>query len=145
MDVGSILLGSGGSAILLSMVQALINRRKLGADTAAVLSDTARELVQPLRERITEMADENRRLRHRVEDMEADLRWLRAERADQIRRDAAMQNHIEALAAWVDTWLPQARALGLLVPDPPRPPHLPKLIDPELIQPRRDKRREVDP
>lgn len=132
MDVGSILIGSGFSAILLAIVQAFINRRKLGADTVAVLSDTARELVQPLRDRVHEMAEEERRLRHRVEDLEADLRWLRAERADQIRRDIALQDHVEAQSAWVGEWLPQARGLGLTIPDPPRPPSLAKLVDPDL-------------
>lgn len=133
MDIGSILIGSGASAILLAIVQAFISRRKLGADTAAVLTDTARELIAPLRDRLQEMGQEERRLRHRVDDLEADLRWLRAERADQMRRDRALHDHIEAHSAWVNLWLPQARALGLTVPDPPTPPKLTPMIDPDLI------------
>lgn len=121
-------LGIGG--ILAAIVTGLFGRKKASADAAAVIGDTARELLQPLRERLQDMAQEEKRMRRRVEDLEADLRWLRAERADQIRRDAAMQTHLRALSIWAQEWLPRARAMGLEVSDPPMPPDLIPLIDP---------------
>lgn len=66
MQLGDLLIGSGAGAILLSLVQALLNRRKLGADTASVLTKAAAELVQPLRERIRELEGEVDELRARV-------------------------------------------------------------------------------
>lgn len=143
MDLGSLLVGTGASAILLALVQAVINRRKLGADTVAVLSETARELVQPLRERIQELQTEEKKLRRRVESLEEDLRWLRNDRADQVRRDRLMHQHGRAMVAWAHLWVPQARALGLEVPDPPEPPELPPLLEPQIFGP--PARREYDP
>lgn len=135
--VAAILTSLGIGAILAAVVTGLFGRRKVAADAAAVIGETARELLQPLRERLHEMADEEKRLRRRVEDLESDLRWLRAERADQIRRDVAMQSHMKALNRWVDEWVPRARMLGLDVSDPPPAPDLMPLIDPtQLFQPR---------
>jgi hypothetical protein len=141
--VAAVLGALGVGAILQAVVTGVFGRHKVAAeverakaDAAAVIGEAARELLQPMRDRLHEMAQEEKRLRHRVEDLEADLRWLRAERADQIRRDAAMQHHMRALNAWVDVWLPQARSLGLEVPDPPIPPQLLPLIDPtQLLAP----------
>lgn len=66
MELGDLLIGGGGGAIVLALVQALLNRRKLGADTASVLTKAAAELVQPLRERIHELEAEVDELRARV-------------------------------------------------------------------------------
>lgn len=66
MELGDLLIGSGAGAILLALVQAMLNRRKLGADTASVLTKAAAELVQPLRERIHELEGEVEELRARV-------------------------------------------------------------------------------
>lgn len=135
--VAAVMTSLGIGAILAAVVTGLFGRRKANADAAAVIGDTARELLVPLRERISDMAEEEKRLRRRVEDLESDLRWLRAERADQIRRDVAMQSHMKALNRWVDEWVPRARTLGLEVPDPPPAPDLMPLIDPtQLFQPR---------
>ena len=128
--VAAVLTSLGVGAVLAAVITGMFGRKKMAADAASVISDTARELLAPLRERIHELNQEERRLRHRVEDLESDLRWMRAERADQIRRDAAMQNHMKALNKWTQEWLPRARDLGLEVPDPPTPPDLMPLIDP---------------
>lgn len=128
--VAAVLTSLGVGAILSAVITGLFGRRKMQADAAAVISDTARELLQPLRERVGELNREEARMRHRIEDLESDLRWMRAERADQIRRDSAMQNHMKALNRWTQEWLPRARDLGLEVPDPPQPPDLVPLIDP---------------
>lgn len=63
MNVGDLLIGSGLGGIALSAVQAVINRKKLGADTASVLTKAAAELVQPLSDRIHELEGEVDRLR----------------------------------------------------------------------------------
>lgn len=128
--VAAVLTSLGVGAILAATITGMFGRKKAAADTASIIGDAARELLQPLRERLHEMADEEKRLRRRVDDLEADLRWLRAERADQIRRDAAMQNHLRALNQWAQEWLPRARDMGLDVIDPPTPPELIPLIDP---------------
>jgi hypothetical protein len=82
---------------------------------------------------VREQEAENKRLRHRIEDMESDLRWLRAERGDQIRRDALMQRHMKALDEWTNEWLPRARELGLMTTERPRAPDLIPLMDSELL------------
>lgn len=68
MDLGELLLGGGIGGIIVSLIQALVNRRKLGADTASVLTKAAAELVQPLRERIHELEAEVETLRERVKE-----------------------------------------------------------------------------
>lgn len=73
MDLGQLLIGGGFGAILVALVQALFNRRKLGADTAAVLSETALELVQPLRSEIKTLRAEIVELRARVQETTQDL------------------------------------------------------------------------
>ena len=74
MGIGELLVGGGVGAVVLAFVQAVINRRKLGADTAAVLTKAAAELVQPLRERIHELEDEVEKLRDQVKETVAQLR-----------------------------------------------------------------------
>lgn len=66
MDVGGLLIGGGIGAILLALVQALINRKKLGADTAAVLTKAASDLVQPLMDRIHELESQVQKLTERA-------------------------------------------------------------------------------
>jgi TolA-binding protein len=81
MDVGTLLLGGGAATVVSTAISALINRRKLGADTAAVLSKAATDLVEaqaeivvkPLRERIRELEKEVEVLRGRVREAAAEL------------------------------------------------------------------------
>jgi hypothetical protein len=73
MDIGQFLVGSGFTAILLAVFRAVVNRRKLGADTASVLTKAAAELVGPLTERIHELEDEVDVLRAKVRDVTNDL------------------------------------------------------------------------
>lgn len=68
MGVADLLIGAGAGSIIVAIVNALINRRKLGADTASVLSKAAIELVQPLRDRIHELEAEVDALRTKVKD-----------------------------------------------------------------------------
>lgn len=140
LAIAAITTALGVGAVITAVVTGLFGRKKSKADAADVLAETATELIAPLRERITELTnqlkeekEDNRRLRHKVEDIEQDLRWLRAERADQVRRDAAMQAHLKALGKWVDEWLPRARNMGLEIPDPPEPPDLVPLVDPSAM------------
>lgn len=134
--VAAVMTSLGIGAILTAIINGGFGRKKSNADAASIIGDAARELLTPMRDRLHEMGEEEKRLRRRVEDLEADLRWLRAERADQIRRDAAMQIHLRALSAWAAEWLPRARAMGLEVVDPPIPPDLVPLIDPlQLVGP----------
>lgn len=66
MDVGQMLVGGGIGAIVLAAVQAWINRKKMGADTAAVLTKAATELVQPLMDRIHELEAQVNKLTDRA-------------------------------------------------------------------------------
>lgn len=131
--VAAILTALGIGSVITAFVTGVFGRRKNRADTAEVLTGAARELVAPLLDRVREQETENKRLRHRIEDMESDLRWLRAERGDQIRRDTLMQTHLRALNDWTAEWLPRARELGLVVAERPKPPDLIPLMDPSLL------------
>lgn len=68
MDVGQLLIGGGVATIAVALIQAIQNRRKLGADAASVLTKAAAELVQPLTDRIHELEGEVDRLRAKVAD-----------------------------------------------------------------------------
>ncbi len=81
----------------------------------------------------SDAAEDRQRHRQEMDQVRAELRWLRGDRADQIRRDQLRAEFDRRLMAWIHEWLPRARALGLVVPDPPSPPALPDLIDPELL------------
>jgi type II secretory pathway component PulM len=81
MDVGQILIGCGLGAVLVAVINAFVQKRKLGADTAQVLSKTALELVQPLRDRIHELEDEVVALRAQVREATTELRSCRQLRA----------------------------------------------------------------
>jgi TolA-binding protein len=75
MDVGTLLLGGGAATVVSTAISALINRRKLGADTAAVdlVEAQAEIVVKPLRERIRELEKEVEVLRGRVREAAAEL------------------------------------------------------------------------
>lgn len=74
------LMAGGGGAILGSIVQAIVNRRKLGAetesaeaDTAAVISKTALQLLQPLRDQVRDLTEQLDRVKGKAEDLEQRL------------------------------------------------------------------------
>lgn len=98
-----------------------------------------REDVATLREQRAEDRAEHeahrRECAEQIEEITAEVQWLRYDRADQIRRDRARAMFEADIVNWIDEWLPRARALGLDVPDPPRAPDLPPLIDPEHMEP----------
>jgi outer membrane murein-binding lipoprotein Lpp len=73
MDIGQILVGLGGGGILASAVNALLNRRKLGADTASVLSKAAANLVQPLSDQIDRLEAKVKALEGRVTSLTDEL------------------------------------------------------------------------
>jgi chromosome segregation ATPase len=73
MDIGQLLVGGGIGTIVATALRALVYRRKLGADTASVLTKAAAELVQPLTERIHELEAEVEVLRTKVHDAAAEL------------------------------------------------------------------------
>lgn len=79
LDVGELLIGLGGGGVVGTAISAVLQRRKLGADTAAVLSKTALELVEPLKERIDELQDEVDTLRTKVRETTQELDDCRAE------------------------------------------------------------------
>lgn len=73
MDVGSLLVGGGGVTVIATGIQVLFNRRKLGADTASVLSKAATNLVQPLSDQIDRLEKKVKELEARVESMTVEL------------------------------------------------------------------------
>lgn len=91
-EFAKLLLASGGGAVLLFTVQAFVNRRKLGADTdkaeaeaAAIISKTAMELLQPLREQVRnltgqvgDLTEQLGRVQEKAEDLEQNLDACRA-------------------------------------------------------------------
>jgi outer membrane murein-binding lipoprotein Lpp len=72
-DLGALLLGGGGGTVLYAVVNAILTRRKLGADTAQVLSKAAIDLVDPLSKRIHELEREVDELRRKVRATTAEL------------------------------------------------------------------------
>jgi outer membrane murein-binding lipoprotein Lpp len=79
MDIGSTLLGGGGATILVTLVTTLVNRRKLGADTASVLTKAASGLVQDLSEQIDRLSAKVLALEAKVEGLEKREKSLTAE------------------------------------------------------------------
>lgn len=73
------------------------------------------------------------RLREELVLVEEQMRWLRRDRADQIRRDHLRAAFDASLMAWLNEWLPRARAAGVEVSDPPVAPTLPPLLDPDIV------------
>lgn len=73
MDVGQLLVGLGGGGILASAVNALLNRRKLGADTASVLSAASINLVKPLSDQIDRLERKVKALEDRLAAMTSEL------------------------------------------------------------------------
>lgn len=73
MDIGSLLVGGGGATVVATGVQVLFNRRKLGADTASVLSKAATNLVQPLSDQIDRLEKKVKELEARVASMSTEL------------------------------------------------------------------------
>lgn len=80
MDWAQLLVGTGLGGILASVVNAVINRRRLGADAdkvdaeaADVVTKTALTLVEPLRKRIGELEQEVETLRTKVRETTHEL------------------------------------------------------------------------
>jgi flagellar biosynthesis GTPase FlhF len=99
----------------------------------AELKEVNRSLNAEIDRVRSDAAEDRAEHREEMEQVRAELRWMRRDRADQIRRDQARADFDRELMAWINEWLPRARDLGLEVPDPPRPPELPRLIDPDLL------------
>lgn len=73
IDIGQLLIGGGIASIVVTVIRAVVNRRKLGADTASVLTKAAGELVGPLMERMHELEDEVDVLRRKVRETTREL------------------------------------------------------------------------
>ncbi|MGI5144781.1 hypothetical protein ACQEVC_45440 [Plantactinospora sp. CA-294935] len=69
------MLGGTGGVVAAAMV--LVQRRKLKADTADVLTDTALTLVKPLRERVAELETEADDARRKVAATNGELDRLK--------------------------------------------------------------------
>jgi polyhydroxyalkanoate synthesis regulator phasin len=82
-DIALLLSALGLGAVLNSVVKALSDRRKLGADTTSILTSAARELVEPLRRELQTERQE-RAIEHRQHIEE--LAYEKAEAAS-VRRE----------------------------------------------------------
>jgi hypothetical protein len=88
------LLGSAGlAAVLVAVINAVVNRRKLGAEATKVISDAAAGTVRDVREDNARLREENVDLRSRIVALENDQDMWEYER-DQWRE--VLQIH----AAW---------------------------------------------
>ena len=85
VEVSQLLVGIGVGGIVVALIGAVVNRRKLSADTAQVLSHTALELVLPLKERIAELESKIDELEVKVSDT---LQQLDACQDSNARKDA---------------------------------------------------------
>lgn len=86
MEIGNWLIGGGIGVVLVALIEAIRNRRKLGADTVSVLTKAASELVQPLTDRMHELDSEVDRLKSKVQGISAQLdRCRELNRAKDIR------------------------------------------------------------
>ena len=85
MSVADVLIGFGVGSIVVALIQAVVARRKLAADTdkagaeaTSVLTAAALTLVQPLERRIHELTTEVAGLQEQVRTITADLTAARA-------------------------------------------------------------------
>lgn len=79
-NLGELMMSGVAGGILATIISLFVNRKKLGADTAAVLSETAMELLPPLRSEIKELRAEIVELRARVRETTDELETCRAGR-----------------------------------------------------------------
>lgn len=90
MNIAELLVGLGLGAVLVALINAIVQRRKLGADTAAVLSKTALQLVQPLSDRIHELEAEVTLLRDQVRETTGELEACHEREREKDRKIAAL-------------------------------------------------------
>jgi len=98
LDWPAIILGAIGTTSFGAFITGLFSRRKSKADAAAVVTDSAMDLIIPLREEI-------KALRERVELVE-----------DKLRTE---ERRTWALVAYVRRLIDALRAAGAVVPDAP--------------------------
>lgn len=114
------------------------DHRRSVEERAANLTEL-REVNRALHEEIDRVRSDSREdraeLRVELDNLSAEVRWLRRDRADQIRRDNAWQEFSTAIVRWVEMWMPQAREMGLRVTEPPQPPSLQSLVAADVMDP----------
>lgn len=54
-----------------------------------------------------------------LEQLRADVEWLRGELTDMRRREAARDGQARLHTAWDNEWAPRARDAGIAIPEPP--------------------------
>ena len=105
-----------------------LDAQKLSVATWTAQVEAWRADVVALRQ---QRAEDRREHEEQIAELKAEIDWLRGDRTDQIRRDRARGVWEQAMVDWVSEWLPRARALGLVVPNPPEAPALHPLFAPE--------------
>lgn len=93
-EIAKWLLAGGGGATLVAGYQAIRDRRKVGAeaekidaDAAAVLSKTALDLLQPLKDQVKDLTEQLERVKAKATDLEQrldDCRISNREKDEQI-------------------------------------------------------------
>lgn len=108
-----ILIGSSGvTAVLISVVTALFNKRKLRADATSIISQAAGGLVEQIAADNTRLRAENATLEGRADRLESAAR-----RRD--KRDAKIQASIAKHNDYDIELAQMLRDAGINVPDPP--------------------------
>lgn len=78
-EVVNALLLLGGGGLVAELLRSLVQRRKMSADVAGQLTESAMALLLPLRERVVELETETGNLRADLHDARDEADLLRAE------------------------------------------------------------------
>lgn len=111
-DVALLLSALGLGAVLNSIVKAVSDRRKLGADTTSILTSAARELVEPLRKELaTEREERATEHRQHIEDLAYEKEVRRREHEAHLRELAQEREQAAELRTELDGALGECRNL----------------------------------
>lgn len=94
---------------------------EIEAERQRLAALTESEAVRRLRGRLAEAYTE-------IDELETTVEWLLRDRNDQRRRDRLRGEFDRELVEWLDQVLAIAQKGGLVVPTPPRPPELERLL-----------------
>jgi predicted nucleic acid-binding Zn-ribbon protein len=90
-EIPQVLLGSGLAAVIVAVLNAIIQRRKISADTTKVLSDVSVGMLGPLRGELERLHADLAAAEEEVDHLRQELRKL----ADELRRERRQREAAE--------------------------------------------------